>query len=156
MALLKCPECGKKVSDTCSECIHCGFKLKKVSAEPQKKRSIWGTIFWVILFIVMVRACVSDEKTVVKVQKEEDDYHSLSERSAYNKTLCLLGLGIHDLYGSKNYHTCLCKEMSETLDRKSFEKVVKCADTKQFELCIRQNFASFDWYEIAKKKCGDY
>ena len=29
MALIKCPECGKDVSDTCDQCIHCGFKLKK-------------------------------------------------------------------------------------------------------------------------------
>ena len=31
MALIKCPECGKDVSDTCDQCIHCGFKLKKVN-----------------------------------------------------------------------------------------------------------------------------
>ena len=29
MALIKCPECGKDISDTCDQCIHCGFKLKK-------------------------------------------------------------------------------------------------------------------------------
>lgn len=29
MALIKCPECGKEVSDTCDKCIHCGYQLKK-------------------------------------------------------------------------------------------------------------------------------
>jgi len=29
MALIKCPECGKDVSDTITQCIHCGFFLKK-------------------------------------------------------------------------------------------------------------------------------
>lgn len=29
MALIKCPECGKDVSDTIESCIHCGFALKK-------------------------------------------------------------------------------------------------------------------------------
>ena len=29
MALIKCPECGKDISDTISQCIHCGFRLKK-------------------------------------------------------------------------------------------------------------------------------
>ena len=29
MAIIKCPECGKEVSDTCDTCIHCGFKLKQ-------------------------------------------------------------------------------------------------------------------------------
>lgn len=28
MALIKCPECNKKVSDTCISCVHCGYKLK--------------------------------------------------------------------------------------------------------------------------------
>lgn len=27
MALISCPECGKKVSDTAKTCIHCGFQL---------------------------------------------------------------------------------------------------------------------------------
>lgn len=28
MALIKCPECGKEISDKSSVCIHCGFPLK--------------------------------------------------------------------------------------------------------------------------------
>ena len=27
MGLIKCPECGKNVSDTCKQCIHCGYNL---------------------------------------------------------------------------------------------------------------------------------
>ena len=33
MALIKCPECGKEVSDKAPACIHCGFPLEK---SPQK------------------------------------------------------------------------------------------------------------------------
>lgn len=29
MALINCPECGKEVSDTLCQCIHCGFMLKR-------------------------------------------------------------------------------------------------------------------------------
>jgi len=39
MALIKCPECGKEVSDTSYKCPSCGFVIK----EP--KRSITGNIF---------------------------------------------------------------------------------------------------------------
>lgn len=36
MALIKCPECGKDVSDTAKSCIHCGYVLKEdVVAQPQ-------------------------------------------------------------------------------------------------------------------------
>lgn len=31
MALIKCPECGKKVSDQAPTCIHCGYPLRKSS-----------------------------------------------------------------------------------------------------------------------------
>ena len=31
MALIRCPECGKEVSDTCDSCIHCGYRLKNVA-----------------------------------------------------------------------------------------------------------------------------
>lgn len=29
MALIKCPECGKDISDTCENCIHCGCPIRK-------------------------------------------------------------------------------------------------------------------------------
>ena len=29
MALIRCPECGKKISDQASACIHCGYPLPK-------------------------------------------------------------------------------------------------------------------------------
>ncbi|MEG1028094.1 MAG: zinc-ribbon domain-containing protein, partial [Oscillospiraceae bacterium] len=28
MALIKCPECGKEISDKIKSCIHCGCKIK--------------------------------------------------------------------------------------------------------------------------------
>ena len=27
MALMKCPECNKEISDTTNVCIHCGYKI---------------------------------------------------------------------------------------------------------------------------------
>lgn len=30
MALIKCPECGKEISDKASACIHCGYPLQKL------------------------------------------------------------------------------------------------------------------------------
>ena len=31
MALIKCPECGKEVSDKAKQCIHCGYPLDSVN-----------------------------------------------------------------------------------------------------------------------------
>lgn len=30
MALIKCPECGKQVSNKAEACIHCGYKFENV------------------------------------------------------------------------------------------------------------------------------
>lgn len=37
MALIKCPECGKEISDTAKNCIHCGYVIKEESngVQPQ-------------------------------------------------------------------------------------------------------------------------
>ena len=34
MALVKCPECKKEVSDTAETCPHCGYRLKKPISRP--------------------------------------------------------------------------------------------------------------------------
>ncbi len=33
MALIKCPECGKEISDKAPACIHCGFPLESVTSK---------------------------------------------------------------------------------------------------------------------------
>lgn len=34
MALIKCPECGKEISDKATNCIHCGYPLELQSSQP--------------------------------------------------------------------------------------------------------------------------
>ena len=34
MALIKCPECGKEISDKSKACVHCGFPLDEYTPEP--------------------------------------------------------------------------------------------------------------------------
>ncbi|MBR2343197.1 MAG: zinc ribbon domain-containing protein [Clostridia bacterium] len=36
MALIKCPECGKEVSDKASACIHCGYPISNISNQNSK------------------------------------------------------------------------------------------------------------------------
>ena len=33
MALIKCPECGKEISDTAMNCPNCGYELKEKSIQ---------------------------------------------------------------------------------------------------------------------------
>ena len=40
MALIKCPECNKDISDECKVCIHCGYTLKKEKKKNNEKFDI--------------------------------------------------------------------------------------------------------------------
>lgn len=37
MALIKCKECGKEISDTIKKCIHCGAKINKNTSNMKKE-----------------------------------------------------------------------------------------------------------------------
>lgn len=37
MALIKCPECGREISDKASSCPHCGYPIESLSPEGMVK-----------------------------------------------------------------------------------------------------------------------
>lgn len=39
MALIKCPECGKEISDKSDKCVNCGYPLKTEDIDPY----VWKT-----------------------------------------------------------------------------------------------------------------
>lgn len=54
MALIKCPECGKEISDETTKCIHCGYTLKKTNAN--EKRHYIIMLGCVVVLIIAVLA----------------------------------------------------------------------------------------------------
>lgn len=54
MALIKCPECGKEISDKATSCPGCGYKISKT----YKKISIPKYIYLGILFIVAILSLI--------------------------------------------------------------------------------------------------
>lgn len=55
MALIKCNECGKEISDKAKVCPHCGYEMQKKNKQVKNKFSI-GIKIWLILCVV---ACFS-------------------------------------------------------------------------------------------------
>lgn len=70
MALHRCPECRKKISDTAEICVHCGFSFKQEDLEIFKQKMeqrrlqnaeinrksvklhlIWLTIFSIVILV---------------------------------------------------------------------------------------------------------
>lgn len=49
MALIKCPECGKEISDKASKCQNCGYPLRKTSKHNKNIYMIIGVLGCIIL-----------------------------------------------------------------------------------------------------------
>jgi len=57
MSLIKCPECGKEISDKASHCINCGYSL---AWEEQKSRHDKRKVIVIIITAIIVAVlCVS-------------------------------------------------------------------------------------------------
>ena len=75
MALIKCQECGKEISDTSKKCIHCGAKIKKEKNEEikkNKKKTIL-IILSVFLFIGIILTISFFLKSDVEQTNLRDD-----------------------------------------------------------------------------------
>lgn len=58
MALIKCPECDKKVSDKAESCPHCGYSFKKkIEINDEKLKELkgkWNNKYLIIILVVLV------------------------------------------------------------------------------------------------------
>lgn len=69
MALIKCPECGKEISDKAKKCPNCGYKIKNGFIDRRKMRIIIVAIFLVLVTLICV--IVQKERKEQKVLEEQ-------------------------------------------------------------------------------------
>lgn len=67
MALIKCPECGKEISDTIKKCPYCGFRVSKWNF------NIKRIIVFVFLLIIIITAGAYIERAINKKNQEEKE-----------------------------------------------------------------------------------
>jgi len=51
MALIKCPDCGKEMSDQAASCLNCGHPIKPVVIEQTAKKFKGRQAFYIILLV---------------------------------------------------------------------------------------------------------
>ena len=79
MALIKCPECGKEISDKANACIHCGYPLS------QQKEDFY-----------IKRTSLLDEDTLIhEIHKIADDVLKSMEEKEVRSPFPLFGYGYH-------------------------------------------------------------
>jgi len=101
MALIKCPECEKMVSDKAKACIHCGYPLKTVSnvkEEPaiisfktnrRLKRNKKLLLFVLLILLLLVCSTIllggsSEDGSSASLSNDNNDYETLIEASKRN------------------------------------------------------------------------
>lgn len=80
MALINCPECGRQVTNTAKNCIHCGFPLKE-------KKKVLPKVILVILLIVVIPAAIFAVKKITskKVNQHTIQHTQLFELMEYKQ-----------------------------------------------------------------------
>lgn len=78
MALMNCPDCNNKISDSSNQCVHCGYIIpKNVDYKKYQKNSIMIAIIFVLITIIVY--CVT---TVAKSIDEVEEAAEISSNSA--------------------------------------------------------------------------
>lgn len=72
MALIKCPECGKEISDTCDTCIHCGYKLHPENNTANKKTSDNHRLVIILVCVVIAIGVIIASVLIVNSIRENN------------------------------------------------------------------------------------
>jgi ribosomal protein L37E len=91
MSLIKCPECGKEVSNQAKQCMHCGYTLKhhkltEINLNISKQMKIITCIFGIVCIIAIMitigikastlKINLSKYGKIGEICKEYEDYNS--------------------------------------------------------------------------------
>ena len=61
MALIKCPECDKEISDTIEQCPHCGYQIKKKNPINKKLLIVPSAIVVIVCVFCVVKMFSNNE-----------------------------------------------------------------------------------------------
>lgn len=75
MALIRCKECGKEISDSVKKCPNCGYREKKKVSK--KKIIVLGIIFTILAIIGIIFTILIYKHNIEEQQKIEQEYHEL-------------------------------------------------------------------------------
>lgn len=118
MALIKCPNCGKEISDASDTCVNCGYLLKAQNKK-DKKRFI---IIWVVLLAILIVASSS-----YVLYKNGWNFNEVSNTISKGNFSCILGHDWNEATCTTPETCSVCRTIrGEVLDHKWSEAT--CVD----------------------------
>lgn len=139
MAIIKCPECGKEVSDTAKTCIHCGYVLKPESEEPRIQKKAKKTVNKKVLLIIPAIIIVAAIATLLIFKNSviPGKKYKLAEEALESKDYDGAAIQFAELGGYKD----------------SEQRVLECKYQKGMALLTKKDFsAAIDTFT----ELGDY
>ena len=96
MALIKCPECGREISDTVKCCPNCGVEIKKQNSitDKSKAKNYILIAVSIILLIIAISLVASSE---FKYNLDNIDYYTEQYENAKSHSSGFLGSGYASL-----------------------------------------------------------
>lgn len=160
MALIKCPECGREVSDRAPACVHCGFPLQMAQAETYSIEDFNDAIAEVFLDfkdnpddynrkLINILPQVKEEVRKLKREARQGTVDDTSAQDAIAIGI-LTGLIINKMQVSWP----VCKSFCEQIDFDSLSDVTKDRIAKRFCSLIQKdsdyNWDIMFWFPIYK------
>ena len=84
MALIKCPECGKEISDKANACIHCGYPLNEQEED-----------FGITDFDLRRKSFIDEDTLMHNINKIADDVLKSMEEKEPHSPFPLYGYGYY-------------------------------------------------------------
>lgn len=153
MALIKCPECGKEISDKSKQCIHCGYPLNEVSVNKQDISSLKADI----LTLATARVQSKDSGTDATIKLYPYISEKIAEMRA-SKTECTedtIAQTVYELLKAMEIYSSW-KSNKLYYELVDFQKLsydmFKFLATEYGEKCSRckrlNGFPTIDWFPI--------
>ena len=158
MALIKCPECGKQISDTVRVCPKCGYKRKRESKINKKKLIIICSVLLLVLVVGLFWKETTDKdchKQLVKVGKEIYWQSLLSEVHCYNISQIWYDT-IYDEYDSDYYDYIEDDDFNTSIDNYLTDKEDELNTLKKKQKSLEKEIAKIKGkHSIKYKEASD-
>lgn len=120
MALIKCPECGKEISDKADSCPNCGYSMnsenEKVSFNLKAKRTGGTSKKSKILIIVLILLFIGVGAILYNILVAQPKIKEEQDLAIYNE--------VYSLIKSDKYAEAISKIESVDLSKENIEKIV--------------------------------
>lgn len=132
MALIRCPECGKEISDKAKKCPHCNYNFR-LGATSFLKSKLFKRIIVVLSIVVVVGAGIIIYDKCITPYLEYNKALSYIKNDEYNMAIDILS----DLNGYKNADDLIKECKADIVYQKKYEEALKHYNNEEYEESYR-------------------